>query len=461
MIIDYQVILNTVYSLNEREAFVMQIRVLLPLSLALMAGLLMTRVFKKLGWNFPDVTAFLIAGLTIGPYGLGQLGVSGIGFSSYEDLKTVSVLSDAALGFIAFAIGNEFRLSQLRSTGRSATVIGIAQACLATLLVDLALIVVHYIVGPEIMSLPVALTLGAIASATAPAATLMVVRQYKAQGPVTDLLLPIVALDDAVGLVLFAVSFGVAMAFKGGSLSVWSVAFNPLAEIIWSLLLGSLLGWILTQFEKWFFSNTNRLSMTISFVILTIALSSLSFSFGALTVSASPLLVCMMLGTVFCNLSEFSFDLMARADKWTAPLFATFFVLSGAELDLGVFSQGLAVMIGLVYILFRSLGKYFGARLSSAFCGCSETVRRYLGVTLLPQAGVALGMCVTASRLGGHDATLIRNLVLFSVLFYELTGPVMTQRALLAAGEIKPMEKEKKSRERFHTKWFHTKGGAR
>ncbi len=433
----------------------MQIKVLLPLSLALMAGLLMTRVFKKLGWNFPDVTAFLIAGLAIGPYGLGRLGVPGIGFSVYEELQTVGVLTDAALGFIAFAIGNEFRLSQLRSTGRAATVIGIAQACVATLFVDAALIVVHFMVGPEVLPLPVAVTLGAIASATAPAATLMVVRQYKAKGPVTELLLPIVALDDAVGLVLFAVSFGVAMALKGGSLSVWSVALNPMAEIVWSLLLGSALGWLLTQIEKWFFSNTNRLSMTISFVILTIALSSLHFPIGPLTVSASPLLVCMMLGTVFCNLSEFSFDLMARADQWTAPLFATFFVLSGAELDLGVFAQGLAVVIGLVYILFRSLGKYFGARLSSAFCGCSETVRKYLGITLLPQAGVALGMVATASRLGGHDATLIRNLVLFSVLIYELTGPVLTQRALLAAGEIKPVEKEKKSRERFYAKWLN------
>ena len=435
----------------------MQIKVLLPLSLALMAGLLMTRVFKKLGWNFPDVTAFLIAGLAIGPYGLGRLGVPGIGFSVYEELQTVGVLTDAALGFIAFAIGNEFRLSQLRSTGRAATVIGIAQACIATLFVDAALIAVHFMVGPEVLPLPVAVTLGAIASATAPAATLMVVRQYKAKGPVTELLLPIVALDDAVGLVLFAVSFGVAMALKCGSLSVWSVALNPMAEIVWSLLLGSALGWLLTQIEKWFFSNTNRLSMTISFVILTIALSSLHFPVGPLTVSASPLLVCMMLGTVFCNLSEFSFDLMARADQWTAPLFATFFVLSGAELDLGVFAQGLAVVIGLVYILFRSLGKYFGARLSSAFCGCSETVRKYLGITLLPQAGVALGMVATASRLGGHDATLIRNLVLFSVLIYELTGPVLTQRALLAAGEIKPVEKEKKSRERFYAKWLKTR----
>ncbi len=435
----------------------MQIQILLPLSLALMAGLLMTRVFKKLGWNFPDVTAFLIAGLAIGPYGLGRIGVVGIGFSTFEELSAVGVLTDAALGFIAFAIGNEFRLSQLRHTGRTAVVIGIVQACAATLFVDAALIAVHFWLGEAVLPLPVAVTLGAIASATAPAATLMVVRQYKAKGPLTDLLLPIVALDDAVGLVLFAVSFGVAMALKGGHLSVWSVAVNPLAEIVWSLVLGGGLGWLLTQIEKLFFSNSNRLSMTICFVILTIALSSLSFPLGPMTVSASPLLVCMMLGTMFCNLSEYSFDLMARADQWTAPLFATFFVLSGAELDLGVFAEGLAVVIGLVYILFRALGKYYGAMLSSALTGCSETVRKYLGITLLPQAGVALGMCATAARLGGHEAVLIRNLVLFSVLIYELTGPIMTQRALLAAGEIKPVENEKKSRERFYAKWLKTK----
>jgi Kef-type K+ transport system membrane component KefB len=434
-----------------------QIQILLPLSLALMAGLLMTRVFKKLGWNFPDVTAFLIAGLAIGPYGLGRIGVVGIGFSTFEELSAVGVLTDAALGFIAFAIGNEFRLSQLRHTGRTAVVIGIVQACAATLFVDAALIAVHFWLGEAVLPLPVAVTLGAIASATAPAATLMVVRQYKAKGPLTDLLLPIVALDDAVGLVLFAVSFGVAMALKGGHLSVWSVAVNPLAEIVWSLVLGGGLGWLLTQIEKLFFSNSHRLSMTICFVILTIALSSLSFPLGPMTVSASPLLVCMMLGTMFCNLSEYSFDLMARADQWTAPLFATFFVLSGAELDLGVFAEGLAVVIGLVYILFRALGKYYGAMLSSALTGCSETVRKYLGITLLPQAGVALGMCATAARLGGHEAVLIRNLVLFSVLIYELTGPIMTQRALLAAGEIKPVENEKKSRERFYAKWLKTK----
>ena len=427
----------------------MEMKMLLSLSLALLTGLMMTRLFKKLGLDFPDVTSFLIAGLLIGPYGIGRLGVQGIGFASYAELKGLAVITNVALGFIAFAIGNEFRLSQLRDYGRSATVIGIAQAVAATLIVDAALNAMHFVLGGGVLPLPVALTLGAIASATAPAATLMVVRQFKAKGPVTQLLLPIVAIDDAVGLVLFAVSFGAARAIAGGRIDMISVMVDPFAEIVWSLALGFVLGACMTELEKMFFSNKNRMSMTICFVVMTIALSSVKFSLGAVTVGASPLLVCMMLGTTFCNMSEFSADIMLRADKWTAPLFALFFVLSGSQLDLGVLSDGRVVLIGAVYVVVRSFGKYIGARASSAACGCCANVRRYLGITLLPQAGVALGMCATAQVLGGNEGAMIRNIVLLGVMAYELVGPVMTQRALRAAGEIVPVEPHKKSRERF------------
>ena len=215
---------------------------LLPTAFALFAGLIMTRIFKKTGLKLPDVTAFLIAGLLVGPYALGALGVPGLGFNSMEDLDRVGFLSTVALGFIAFDIGNEFRLAQLKKTGKVATVIGIVQALSAMALVDIALIALHFILGPEKLPLPVAITLGAIATATAPAATLMVVRQYKAKGPLTDLLLPIVALDDAVGLVVFAVSFGVAQALEGGALNVVSVILNPLLEIVCSLALGAAMG---------------------------------------------------------------------------------------------------------------------------------------------------------------------------------------------------------------------------
>ena len=430
----------------------MEMNLFLWVAIALFAGLLFTRVFKALHLNFPDVTDFLIAGLLIGPFTIGRLGIPGVGFQSFQDLEKVSLLNDAALGFIAFSIGSEFRLSELKHTGKAATVIGIFQALTACILVDLALLVMHFILGPDVLPMSVVITMGAIATATAPAATLMVVRQYKAHGPLTKLLLPIVALDDAVGLVVFSVSFGVARAMQGGNLDMISIVVNPIIEIVASLVLGSLLGLVMSELEKLFYSNSNRLSMTISFVFLTIALSYLEIPVGAVTISFSSLLVCMMVGTVFCNMSDFSEDIMHRAEKWTAPLNATFFVLSGAALDLGVFSNWQYVVIGIIYILFRSLGKYYGARESSRAMHCDSNVVKYLGITLLPQAGVALGMCNQAAALGGAEASIIRNITLFGVLIYELFGPLMTRNALMSAGEIHPTPVEKTDRNRFSTK---------
>ena len=394
---------------------------LLNISVAMFAGLMLTRLGNK--FRLPDVTAYLVAG-----------------FHSFEELETLGVISDMALGFIAFSIGNEFRLSQLRETGRQALVIGILQAVITTLIVDCALLGVHFLF-PAVLSIPAAITLGAIAAATAPAATLMVVRQYKAKGKLTDLLLPIVALDDAVGLILFAVSFGVARALGSGSVDIYGVLVNPLLEILCSLLLGALAGFVLSKLEPIFHSNRNRVAMSISFVFLTVALSMLKLPAGKATVGFSSLLVCMMLGSVFCNLCPLSDEIMHNADRWSAPLLVLFFVISGAELELGVFARLSSVLVGLVYIVSRSLGKYFGARESSRMVGCDKKVVDYLGITLLPQAGVALGMCVTASQLPG-DGPMIRNIVLFAVLVYELLGPVATKWALTKAGDIQPKSEE-------------------
>lgn len=426
---------------------------LLPTAFALFAGLIMTRIFKKINLKLPDVTAFLIAGVLVGPFALGALGVPGLGFNSMEALDKVSILSTVALGFIAFDIGNEFRLAQLKKTGKVATVIGIVQAVTAMALVDIALIGLHFVLGPEKLPLPVAITLGAIATATAPAATLMVVRQYKAKGPLTDLLLPIVALDDAVGLVVFAVSFGVAQALEGGALNVVSVILNPLLEIVCSLALGAAMGELLTLLEKLFFSNKNRLSLTIAFVMMTIALSTLEIPLpGGAKITFSSLLVCMMLGTMFCNLSEYSVDIMKRSEEWTAPLYAVFFVLSGAQLDLGVFRYPSILLIGLVFILVRCAGKYLGAWGSATIMGCEPNVRKYLGITLFPQAGVALGMVVTAQALGQESGAMIRNIILFAVLVYELVGPLLTKQALMAAGEVATKHPEAHYRARFEKK---------
>jgi Kef-type K+ transport system membrane component KefB len=415
---------------------------LLSVSIAALAGLLMTRIFSR--WKLPDVTAYLVAGIIIGPYCLGAMQIDGLGFVSGEAVSSLSLISDVALGFIAFSIGNEFRLESLKATGRQATVIGIFQALTATLFVDIALFVVHTLM-PDKLSVAQAITLGAIATATAPAATLMVVRQYKAKGPLTDLLLPIVALDDAVGLIVFAVSLGIAKTLVSGELDLVSIIVNPLAEIVASLLLGAVMGWLLTQMETMFRSNTNRLNMAITFVFLTVSMSKASFKIGPVSVGFSSLLVCMMLGTVFCNLCPLSEDVMSRTDKWTSPLFALFFVISGAELELSVFSDVAIVIIGIVYIVFRSAGKYLGAAISAKWTHCAPNIVKYLGITLLPQAGVALGMCATAMQLG-EQGNLIRNITLFSVLIYELVGPLLTRQALTAAGDIKPMPEEVRNR---------------
>ena len=414
-------------------------KALLSLAIAMFAGLMMTRLLKKT--HLPDVTAYLIAGVLIGPCFIGALGIPGIGFESYEELEGVGLISDVALGFIAFSIGNEFRLSQLKETGKQALVVGILQAVTATVLVDIALLIFH-LIRPDVLTVPAAITLGAIAAATAPAATLMVVRQYKAKGPLTDLLLPIVALDDAVGLVLFAVSFGIAKALSSGVVDLYTIVANPIIEITASLLLGAVAGWVMTQIEKLFNSNTNRLAITISFVFLTVALSMISVKIGPVTLGFSSLLVCMMLGSVFCNLCPLSEEIMENSDRWTGPLMVLFFVISGAELELGVFKELASVLVGIIYMLARSAGKYIGARESAKLMRCDKNIVEYLGITLLPQAGVALGMCVSAQELGAADGLLVRNIVLFSVLIYELVGPLLTKEALTAAGEITAKPKE-------------------
>lgn len=419
---------------------------LLNLAIALLAGLLMTRIFKK--WNLPDVTAFLVAGVLIGPFILGRICSGSVGFSTYEEVERYDSISQVAMGFIAFSIGSEFRLSSLKKTGKQATIIGIFQAVVATVLVDISLLGFHML-RPDLLSVPSAITLGAIASATAPAATLMVVRQFKAKGELTDLLLPIVALDDAVGLILFAISFGIAKVMVSGEMSVVAIVADPLIEIACSLLLGALSGYVLTQIEKLFRSNTNRLSMTISFVFLTVALTSVSFEVGPVTIGCSSLLTCMMLGTVFCNICPMSEEIMGRSDKWSSPVLAIFFVLSGAALRLEVFENGMLVLIGVIYIVSRSLGKYYGAYVSSKAVHCSKKVVDNLGITLLPQAGVALGMCVQAQKLG-EEGTLIRSIVLFAVLIYELVGPILTREALKRSGDISEIPQEVKERRERH-----------
>ena len=410
-------------------------QMLICLSIALIAGLLMSRLAKAV--NLPAVTSYLVAGLLLGPFVLGRLGLSGlgIGFGSLEQVEGYGVVTQVALGFIAFVIGNEFRLSSLRSMGQQAITVGIAQAVITTALVDVALVGVH-LLFPQVLSLASAITLGSIAAATAPAATLMVVKQYKAKGPLTHLLLMVVAIDDAVGLVLFSASYGVANALEQGHMDLLSVVVEPLMEILLSLLLGAVAGYLLNLLEVYFNSRSKRMSLSVAFVLLTVGVSLLEVEVGGVRCGFSLLLVCMMTGTVFCNVCPTSEELMDRLDRWVSPINILFFVLSGAELDLTILSNPLVLLVGVVYIASRSLGKISGAYTSCRATKCSPSIQKYLGITLLPQAGVALGMAAEAAQLS--DGHMVRNVVLFSVLVYELVGPTLTRMALTAAGEIRP-----------------------
>ena len=407
--------------------------ILICLAVAAIGGLLMSRLTKLL--NLPAVTAYLVAGLLLGPYCLGALGISGIGFQSMEQVEAQHILTQTALGFIAFSMGNEFRLSQLKSMGSKAIFIGVVQAVVTTLLVDAVLVGLHFLF-PTVLSLSSALVLGAIASATAPAATLMVVRQYKADGPLTRLLMLVVAIDDAVGLLLFSVSFGIAMALESGAISVVGVVVEPIVEIVLSMGLGALMGVLLDQVEHLFHSRSKRMTISVAFVLLTVGLSLMEFKVGGIHCGFSLLLVCMMTGTVFCNVCDTSEELMGRVERWTFPLNVLFFVISGAELDLQVLASPVTLLIGVIYIAARSVGKYVGAYGSCMAVKCSEKITRHLGITLLPQAGVALGMAMSATVLS--DGALVRNVILFSVLVYELVGPALTKRSLTLAGEITP-----------------------
>ena len=417
---------------------------LICLAVALIGGLMLSRLTKKL--NLPAVTAYLVAGLALGPFCLGALGVPGLGFNSLEQVEGLKIVTQTALGFIAFTIGNEFRLGQLKAMGKAAITIGILQAVITTVVVDVVLIVLHF-AFPEVISLPCAIILGAIASATAPAATLMVVRQYKADGPLTRLLMLVVAIDDAVGLVLFSVSFGVATALSAGQASVLAVVVEPIVEILLSLGLGAIMGWLLNAVERFFHSRSKRLTISVAFVLLAVGLSTLKFQVGPVHCGFSLLLVCMMTGTIFCNICDTSEELMDRVDGWTMPLNILFFVISGAELDLNVLAQPVTLLVGVLYIIARSAGKYFGSMASCRLTRQSKPITDNLGITLLPQAGVALGMAITAATLPGGDLT--RNVVLFAVLIYELVGPTLTKRSLLKVGEIKPEGRTSARKENF------------
>ena len=393
---------------------------------AMIGGLAMTRVVKLL--HLPNVTGYLVAGLILGNYGLKLIDV--------EANAGFSVVTAVALGFVAFSIGGEFKLKHLKQLGSQVLVITLLQACAAVGFVIIGLAVVM-LINPELVSPPVFLLLGAIASATAPAATLMVVRQYNAKGPVTDTLLPVVAFDDALGLIIFSVCMALAKMFATGEkLTIASIVLEPLREIVFSLLVGAVIGLLLALLMKVFKSRANRLSLMLLSVLGGVVLSD--------TFHLSSLLTCMMIGAMFCNIREDAHIILEGIDRWTPPLFMLFFVISGAELDLAVIP--LVGVTGIVYLVMRSAGKYLGSYFGCVLAKSPKTVRNYLGITLLPQAGVAIGMAqmVAAEPTLAAIAPQVVTVTLSATLIYELIGPVLTKISLAKAGEIELPKKEAK-----------------
>ena len=401
--------------------------IFLSLAVALLAGLFLSRLAKVL--SLPAVTAYLVAGVILGPYVLGQLAkvsafswLSHLFFTDAERVGSLHIITEVALGFIAFSIGSEFRWSSLKHTGRQAAVVGTVQAVATTLVVDVALIVFHFLF-PNVISLSSAIVLGAVAAATAPATTMMVVQQYKAKGALTSILLPIVALDDAVGLIVFAISYGVAGALGSGHVDLISV-------LVCSLLLGAVMGFLFTWSEKFFHSRSKRLSISVAFVLLTVGFSIITIPVGRAEISFSSLLSCMMLGTVFCNICDFSEELMDRLSRWTGPLYILFFVCSGASLDLRVFKDIGIVICGFAYVIFRMIGKYFGNYFSAKAMKCELNVQKNLGIAMFPQEGVALGMATIAAAGLGADGNFVKMITLFGVLIFELFSPMLSKFAL-------------------------------
>ncbi len=409
---------------------------LLALGLAMIGGLALSRLMKIL--HLPNVTGYLFAGLLIGPYLLPLIFGDGVCLLNRESTGSLSIVTNVALGFIAFSIGGEFKLSYIKKLGMRVMIITLVQAITTVLFVIGALLLIPN--ESDTHRIAMALLLGAIAAATAPAATLMVVRQYRAKGPVTDTLLPVVAFDDAIGLMIFSVCFSLAKSMStGAAITANEALLKPLLEIVMSIGIGAVLGAILALCMRFFHSRANRLCLMITAVMLGVAFSML--------LDLSSLLVCMMIGALFANLRKDAVEILDGSEQWTPPLFMLFFVLSGAELDLTILP--LVGVMGVVYLAARSLGKYFGAFFGAMLSKSERTVRNYLGITLLPQAGVAIGMAQSvAANPELHAAGIssqIVAIVLFATLVYELVGPVLTKIALTAAGEIPKTGKKPKA----------------
>lgn len=394
----------------------MELNTLLYLALMIFFGMAFGRLAKHC--KLPNVTGYLVAGLLLGP--VMRLLPWDIAILPENVVSSMSVISSAALGFIAFSVGGEFKISYFKRVGMSPIIIAVFESFFAVVFVVIGLLVAG-------SSLPFSLSLGAIAAATAPAATVMVIRQYRAKGPVTETLLSVVAIDDATALIFFSAAVSVAKSLSGSDISVSEAILSPLYEIGGALIVGFLLGLVFLIPLRYFKKPGNRLSLTVAFVFAGVGIAEY-FGF-------SSLLLCMALGASVANFSSESDAVFSLADSITPPIFMLFFVLSGADLDLSAL-PGIGV-IGVIYLVLRVVGKIFGTAFGAKISKADKAVAKYLGPALIPQAGVAIGLSLVATQVIPDHGAQIRAVILCATLIYELIGPAITKLTLTKAGEIK------------------------
>lgn len=395
----------------------LSLNALTQLGIMILAGMFMGRMMKHI--RLPNVTGYLLAGLLLGPYFLPSLGCP-FSILSENFVSGIGIISEVALGFIAFSVGNEFRIAYFRKVGAAPLIIASMESLFAVLVVVAVLILTRH-------DTAFSLVLGSIAAATAPAATIMVIEQYKAKGPVTSTLLSVVAIDDATALILFSVFSSIASGMTGRASNPVIQILLPVGKILLALAVGGVLGALLLIPMRYFHKRSNRLALICGYLFAALGIADL---FGL-----SSLMLCMALGAAVANLSSESGQILSIAESITSPVYILFFVASGAGLQIRVLRT--AGIIGIIYVLGRSAGKLFGAWFGSRLARSPAAVGRYLGPCLLPQAGVAIGLTLLAGRVVPEYAPAIRAVVLAGTLIFEIIGPGVTKMSLTRAGEIR------------------------
>ena len=405
---------------------------LLALAAVLILGLFAGRWFEKI--KLPHITGYIVMGVIIG--------IILVFLNKGELMHHLEVISSIALGFIAFGIGQELEFGKLKKSGKEVVVITLIQAVAAAALTTMGLLIFK-------VPLPIALVLGAIATATAPAPIMLLTRKFRAEGPLTDTLLPLVGMDDAVGIVLFGVLLSIANALNlGGRLSVIEMLDGPVFELIFSLVIGAIVGYLTALIIRLIKNNDSGkdevfLGVSLTAVMITVAVSRMGLAVGDFPIHLSPILTPMMMGVVLTNsvTRVKAHEITMTVERFTGPILIAFFTLAGAELVIAFANNSdihylTIIEITTIYIVFRTIGKIAGSSFGAKIMKSHPSVRKYLGITLLPQAGVALGMAYQAKTDFGEDGNTILIVVLVATLIYELFGPIGVKYSLEHAGEI-------------------------